>query len=165
MSSRKTKLVFDAGDNTAIFIEQSSNPTQAIVYPINEINITKKILKRKIAISSTKLSLVLAWIFNIFLIKNILEDSVLSNFAINFILFSATIFGILLFIKIVDNVFEKPEKDLMEDYARKELRNMKNSNIVPEEYIIKSSFLYSGTDGDFITWYKQERNKRADQNI
>jgi len=164
MSNKKTKIILDAGTDTALFIEASTPADRALMIPVSESAIIQKMMKRKIFVNTFKALMTVVWLSSFFLMKNSVANSGLQETTQNivyFVFLGIAIFGSILLYKSLSNVFDTPDEKLLVEYAREEIRKNKYTGTSTEEYYIKSSYLYSGTDGDFITWYKQEKNKKS----
>lgn len=159
---KKKRIILDAGENTALFVEQDSEGNYlATMYPFKESDLVLKTWKFlgwllfQAASLSIMIGLVclMAWSS----LSHAFPDS---SFIIGFVC-SGIFLGSALFSKQVFLHSKKDLKDKQFVFVRDILREMKSENAEPiEQYSIKSSYLYNGMDGDFITWYKQEKNKQ-----
>lgn len=160
---RKRRIVFDAGDNTALFVEQNSpGDYLATMYPIKESDLTLKIWASLAWSVVTSSLFVLAIGLMVYGFWSALSVSFPGySWLIAFVLAGAFGGGFLL----SKNMYKRAKADIDEKmflFVREILRDMKSKNPEPvEEYSIKASYLYNGMDGDFITWYKQEKNKTS----
>ena len=157
---KKKRIVLDAGENTALFVEQDSEGSYlATMYPFKESSLTLKIWAYLAwsLFSSVLFTLTFSFIlYSTWLVlTNIFPDySLIFGFVLSGLFLLTVLWTKQLFLKAKDELEDKRFV-----LVREVLREMKNECYDLEQYSIKSSYLYRGLDGDFITWYKQEKNK------
>lgn len=164
---KKTRVVLDAGDDTALFVEQEGEGVYlAAMYPFRQSDLTLRMWKEAAfsVFSFFVLWLILAsGIYGIWMGLNTVfpDHSFVAGFVCVGLLFSVT-----WYVRMMFQAFKKDLKENQVDLVRRIMRDMRrNSTAVElEKYFIKSSYLYNGMDGDFITWYKQEKNKQEVKN-
>lgn len=157
------RLILDKGSENALLIEHRKAEPHAIIKPVNQYNVLKALSLRKMKMKAgyiTVSSLCLLPFFTFLLRFETLRSSMSTmNLVTLFALLTFGLGGCVFLRYAMKQAFHDDEKNLLVGYALKELRLQGTK----EEYYIPSSYMYHGTEGDFITFYKQEKMKKANK--
>ena len=157
------RLILDEGSENALLIEHRKAEPHAIIKPVNQYNVLKALSLRKMKMKAGYIAVSSMWLLTIFILLSRFETFSSSMSTTNLVAlfaFSGLGLGGCVFLRYaMKQAFHDDEKNLLVGYALRELRLQGTK----EEYYIPSSYMYHGTEGDFITFYKQEKFKKVNK--
>lgn len=151
-TKEKTHIVHDAEHDTILYVRSTTDPRTAIMTPVGRSSILQRLFMKKFYVALIGTIIACSIIAPaVVTTLNTMENSLVSFFIIG----SLLLFCVPTIIYFANHFF----KDTLESMIVKEMRLLKGNGLY-QEFFVNASLMYVGTDGDFVTLYHQEKNKR-----